>query len=216
MKIKYSHIFFDLDGVLVDSEARTFQLLQTICKEHNILLPNSFIAQRIGKKISQFILEISHIIPISKAQIISSMFYEEYEKNPKNYYSPIKSTLTFIKKYKNQYTFVLTSMSSLKTIKSILERLDLNCIFSHIFSCESVKKPKPNPEIYIRAVEKLQISKNKAAVIEDSLLGIQASLSAKLDTFVFCGNRYSDNLFKDVSGKIYTLQDYEHYFGSRS
>lgn len=53
--------------------------------------------------------------------------------------------------------------------------LDLENNFSLILSMEDVTSFKPNPEIFNKVVDILKIDKDKAVIIEDSIVGIKAA-----------------------------------------
>lgn len=53
-------------------------------------------------------------------------------------------------------------------------------IFDRIYTCEDVKAIKPDPEIYLRAMEDLSLPDEACLVFEDSLSGILAAKSAGL------------------------------------
>ena len=50
--------------------------------------------------------------------------------------------------------------------------------FDVIITGEDIEKTKPNPEIFLKALERLNIEPKKAIVIEDSIAGIKAAKNA--------------------------------------
>jgi HAD superfamily hydrolase (TIGR01509 family) len=67
-----------------------------------------------------------------------------------------------------------TAAMKFKT-NAILEELDLKHYFDVIVSAEEVKKGKPDPETYLKAVEMLDLKINECFVIEDAPNGIEAA-----------------------------------------
>ena len=68
-------------------------------------------------------------------------------------------------------------MTSLKTT-------GLNSYFDgKIFSVQDVKHGKPSPDLYLFAAEKMGVSPNECAVIEDSVFGVRAGIAAGMDVF---------------------------------
>ena len=43
-----------------------------------------------------------------------------------------------------------------------------------------VKKPKPHPDIYLKVIENMNINPDKTIIIEDSVVGVRAGVSAKI------------------------------------
>jgi beta-phosphoglucomutase-like phosphatase (HAD superfamily) len=63
-------------------------------------------------------------------------------------------------------------------IDFILDGLGIRSYFDAVIGGAEVTKGKPDPEIYVRAAGLVQISPADCWVIEDSLQGIEAGLSA--------------------------------------
>lgn len=59
--------------------------------------------------------------------------------------------------------------------------LDFDNTFELMLSGNDVKLHKPDPEIYLKVIEELNINKEDAIVFEDSLVGIEAACRAGLD-----------------------------------
>ena len=65
--------------------------------------------------------------------------------------------------------------SASKNARTILEKVNLRTKFNAIVDGNNVKKAKPNPEVFVKAAELLQINPKDCVVFEDSLAGIQAA-----------------------------------------
>jgi HAD superfamily hydrolase (TIGR01509 family) len=73
------------------------------------------------------------------------------------------------------YTLYVASNSINDTVKMILLRKGLIEYIDFYFSNEEVKNPKPNPEIYLRAMARAGVSVQETIIIEDSHVGRQAA-----------------------------------------
>ena len=60
----------------------------------------------------------------------------------------------------------------------ILEALDLYGRMELVLGVENVSRPKPDPEIYLRAAEGLGLAPNECLAIEDSAIGATSALAA--------------------------------------
>lgn len=56
-----------------------------------------------------------------------------------------------------------------------------------------VEKGKPNPDIFLLAAEKMQVSASDCIIIEDSLEGIRGGKNAGMKVFAFCGAKANNN-----------------------
>ena len=69
--------------------------------------------------------------------------------------------------------------------------------FTLIYTREDAKEMKPNPEIYLKVMEKLQVKPEECLVFEDSLIGVEAACNAGMEV-VAVYDRYSDGEKKDI------------------
>lgn len=75
--------------------------------------------------------------------------------------------------------------------KNIINKANFNDFFSIIYSKESVKKIKPNPEIHYKIMEELNVQQEQCLIIEDSLVGVEAANNANIEVAVIY-DKYSE------------------------
>lgn len=80
----------------------------------------------------------------------------------------------------NNYKIAVASSSEEETIKRYLEKINVLDFFDIILAGDMVKNVKPNPEIYLKAVELLNVPKEQCIGIEDSNSGILSVYRAGL------------------------------------
>lgn len=79
------------------------------------------------------------------------------------------------------YRLALCTSASESTLKSFFRsEVDPNC-FEHVISSTSIKKSKPDPEIYLSALSIMSLDSQDCIVIEDSIAGIIAGLNANIE-----------------------------------
>lgn len=85
-------------------------------------------------------------------------------------------------RYLHDNNYKLAVASSASNADEIIKKLGLDEYFEFVLTGKDVKNNKPNPEIYTKALKKLNFSENDVIVIEDSVNGITASLKANIKT----------------------------------
>lgn len=90
--------------------------------------------------------------------------------------------LAFLKE--NGYLLALASSSKREIISFYLEIEEIPDYFDVIIAGDEVTKGKPDPEIFLKACEKLKIKPEEALVLEDSLAGIEAANRAGTSSFL--------------------------------
>ena len=99
-----------------------------------------------------------------------------------------------------------------KRNENILSKFPLDGTFKLIYTRDDVKEIKPFPEVFLKAMDKLNLKKEECLVFEDSLVGAEAAKKAGIDLAVMYDrysdsdrgaiNRLADYTFNDFSGVI--------------
>ncbi|PKD20517.1 hypothetical protein APR40_09200 [Salegentibacter salarius] len=104
----------------------------------------------------------------------NKLFHQIIEKEGIEVY---QDSLKMLKKWKSQ-NLKLAVISSSKNCKLIIDKAGLTSYFSvrvdGITSEEENLKGKPEPDIFLKAAEKLNVDPNNAIVVEDAISGVKA------------------------------------------
>jgi HAD superfamily hydrolase (TIGR01509 family) len=88
----------------------------------------------------------------------------------------------------------MVSNGSVRHVERCLRRVRLrSALDGHIFSAEHVERPKPHPDVYHFALEKLQLKPAEILVVEDSPTGVVAAKQAGLQVVGFLGAAHIHN-----------------------
>ena len=172
------NIIFDFDGVIVDSEIFVAKSISKYLLAKGINFSEKEFAKLAGNKTVEVISIISKKFDIKDEKV----FFNDIMLLATKLYStdlePIKDVENFIKKI-DQKKFIGSNnikeriLIGLKTIK-----LDNFFPQDVIYSFDLVGIPKPNPNIFLRAIEDSKLNKNETIIIEDSAIGIKAGVAA--------------------------------------
>jgi HAD superfamily hydrolase (TIGR01509 family) len=92
-----------------------------------------------------------------------------------NKIKPIPEVTKVIKELKrNDIPFAVCSNSIRKSIELFLKAANITGE-EFIISNQEVINPKPNPEMYLKAIERLGLPKDEVLIVEDSPVGIEAA-----------------------------------------
>jgi beta-phosphoglucomutase len=76
---------------------------------------------------------------------------------------------------KDGVKMAVCSNSIRETLDLMLSRADLTQFFDFTLSNQDVKAPKPDPEIYLKAIAKIGVPANQCLIVEDNQNGIKAA-----------------------------------------
>ena len=179
--MKLKAIIFDLDGVLTDTAKYHYLAWKKLSDELGLYFDES---------INELLKGVSRIksfeIILEKNNASDKYTPQEIEQlaNRKNeYYKEMIELLTpndvlngiipFVSEAKdNGIKCAVASVS--KNAPRVLELLNISNLFDYIADAALVKKPKPDPEIFLTCANALGFKPNECIGIEDAQAGIEA------------------------------------------
>ena len=194
------NIIFDFDGVLVDSE---MLVARSFCKylgNRDINFSEKEFSIYAGKKTVQVIDELSKKFSIQNKE----EFFEDIMNIANDIYSHELTAVNGAKVFleQNYYNFFIGSNSVKQRILFGLEKVEFKNFFdvNKIFSFDMVEQPKPEPDIYLAAINTHQLDKKETVVIEDSAIGVQAGVAAgvKVIGLTAGGHWYTDRTTEEL------------------
>lgn len=208
---------FDFDGTLVDSMPTYVSSMLRILDENGIVYDNDIV-----KTITPLGLEgtanyfIALGIQKTKEELLRTM--GEYMLDAYRYTIPAKSnvieTLQRLKKGGASIN-VLTASPHL-TLDACLKRLKMFDLFENVWSCDDFCTTKADPQIYVRAAQRLGASVEDILFLDDNL---NADLTAKAAGMQVCGvydpssKEYTEEMKKVTDYYIYDFSELPELFG---
>jgi len=174
-------LIFDCDGVLIDSEIIAAKAMVDELNYYEIPITiGQYLTNCTGKTFSglKTILSDQYQMPLPDnfvQKVTSNM-----ERLKLKQLRPIEGILDLLDNV-THFPKAVVSNSDLGQIQSSLTQVDaLHYFGPNIYSSEQVQNPKPSPEIYLFAAENLGVNPKDCLVIEDSISGATAALSADM------------------------------------
>ncbi len=201
---------FDLDGTLVDTIPLHIESGLYALRKYglNFVDPKD-VRDEIGKSFHDIVLDIcrKYNIPISE-ELIKDIWQIKHLYFLKNIHKVklLPGVLELLEFLRNNHSKIALASSSPKdSVKAILDHFNLWGYFDVVLTADDVSKAKPDPEIFLRAKEKLGC--NDCIVIEDSLYGVIAGKKAGCKVYaVLTGvgkrkdlEKYADKVFRDLT-----------------
>ena len=174
-------VIFDMDGVLIDSQPLHFDIDMEVLKAAGASPKRTDVERRAGKANKdrwseykqEFLLSLSVEELINLHVSILMRIFRETQLTPVD---GIPELLTLLKEARVKTA--VASSSSLDLINLVLEKLNISNYFDAVITGEDVKNSKPEPDVFLKAVEILGSIPENCVVIEDSSHGVLAAKRA--------------------------------------
>lgn len=174
-------IIFDMDGVICHTNPFHSQAFKSFFARRNMYPTEAEFADHMYGKSNSYIMSHFFGRKIAGEELLQledekeSLFREIYEDQV----NPITGYLEFLDQLKSNklLTGVATSapMANLELIAGKLSLLDK---MESVLASEHVSKHKPDPEVYLKSANNLNVSPDNCLVFEDSFSGVSAALNA--------------------------------------
>ena len=198
-------IFWDNDGVLVDTEHVYFQATQHVLAEIGIQLTEAdyvqlFLVQGRGA------WHLAEAIGIGREEIVklrdrrNAVYAEWLERSPR-IVPGITQTLDALH---GKYVMGIVTSSRKDHFDVIHRTTGLLKYFGFVLTSEDFTRVKPDPEPYLRAIERSGVAAEECVAIEDSRRGLESALAAGIRCIVVPTGLTRGSLF---TGAHKILQD---------
>ena len=179
----FDAVVFDMDGVIFDSERATMDCWIELAEKYSIPDIQTPYYKCIGVNAAmtrKIIFDTyGEDFPYDRyAAEASRMYHDKYDGGRLPVKKGAGEILEFLKK--NNKKIALASSSRKETVVSQLRDAGFLHFFDEIVTGDMVEKSKPEPDIFLKACEKLGILPQRSYAIEDSFNGIRAAYSGKL------------------------------------
>lgn len=174
-------IVFDFDGTMIDTEGAIFRSWQDVYRQYGQDLPLSEWARVVGAPGLSFDphdqLEQLVGAKIPREQLEADRLSRERE------YINALAVQPGVMELIDEATargigLAVASNSTFRWVERHLKRLNLLDRFGAICTADQVENPKPHPDLYLLAAERLGVAPHEAVAIEDSPTGALAAVSA--------------------------------------
>tara|TARA_R110001583_G_scaffold111063_2_gene260139 strand:+ start:16658 stop:17290 length:633 start_codon:yes stop_codon:yes gene_type:complete len=185
---KIKAIIFDMDGVLIDAKDWHYEALNKALLLFGLEINRydhlvTYDGLPTKKKLE--LLSMEQGLPNRLHQFINDMKQQYTIEIVQTRCKP-----TFIHEYalsklsNKGYKMAVCSNSIRNTINIMMEKASLEQYFSFYISNQDVKNGKPDPEMYIKAIERMGLDSKECMIVEDNENGIKAARASGANVMI--------------------------------
>lgn len=202
---KVESVIFDMDGVLFDTESIYLKVWKNVFRKYGYKMTKDIYSQVIAtgrenvKKV--FLREFGAELPIEKMYREKDVALKEEIEKQVYIKEGAVEILTYLKN--KNYKVALATSSDRERMNKQLEKASIREYFDEIVCRDEVENTKPNPEIYLKVADKLNVKPKNCLVIEDSLAGVEAAYKANMKVLHVEDLKKADNEIKKYCYKSF-------------
>ena len=181
---RFDLIIFDCDGVLVDSERLAVREAEVISNLGWPLTEAEIVERFVGRSVGYMQSEVERHIgrAIDWEMEVEPQYYDLLRRE----LVPVEGIIEALDEI--SIPMCIASSGSREKMKFTLDLTGLGDRFAdHVFSVDQVEHGKPAPDVFLYAADQMDVLANRCAVVEDSVAGVMAGVSAQMAVFAFAG-----------------------------
>lgn len=208
-------VIFDLDGLLINSEIISHQIIQKMVEPFGYEVTMSDYADHYSGRsdtanihdiIERFSLPYDLDTGLERSRCIEKELLAKGVELKRG----AKELLEYLKR--NGYRIALASSSVKERAMSILKQHHIEDYFDVFVFGDEIERGKPHPDIFLKACEKLQMQEDDCLVLEDSEAGVRAALRAGISVICIPDLKPPfDETLKQTAGVRESLLDVIRY-----
>jgi len=200
-------IVFDMDGVLIEAKDWHYEALNKALKLFGYEISRvdhlaTYDGLPTSKKLQM--LSIERGLPVELHKFINEMKQQYTMEIVQTQCKPRFIHEYALSKLKSEgYKLGVASNSIRSTIDVMMQKSCLQGYFDVMLSADDVTNPKPNPEIYETAIQRLGLDPCEVLIVEDNENGIKAARGS--DAHVLVVEQVDDVNYKNLLIKIHQV-----------
>ena len=208
---KIKAVLFDMDGVLIEAKDWHYEALNKslalfgyeISRCEHLTCYDGLPTKTKLKKLS-----LEKDLPESLHSFINEMKQHYTVTMIQQYCRPrFKHEYALSRLKAEGYKLAVGSNSIRMTVELMMEYAKLSHYFDFMLTNQDVKKPKPDPEMYLVAMDRLKLKPEECLIVEDNEHGIQAAIAS--GGHLLAVEDVEDVTYEAIKAKIVELETVE-------
>jgi len=202
---RFGLVIFDCDGVLVDSERLTNTVFAELLNEQGLSLTlNDMFEQFVGRTTAECMAKVETMLGHPAPEDFLDCYRARCKEVLTTNLQPVGDVRELIENLRIPYC--VASSGELEKMQLTLGLTGLLPFFENkIFSVVAENtRPKPNPDIFLRAAERMGVHPSACAVIEDTPTGVKGGVAAGMTVYGYAELMPAERLLAAGAANVFT------------
>jgi beta-phosphoglucomutase len=221
--MKVNAAIFDLDGTLIDNNSYHLQSWLQYLKDMNREMSEEEYKANVNGRTNKDVIEYIFNRKMDDQEALKYAHEKEaiYRQLYAPYIKPVPGLLELLEKLRSLSIPMAIATSGIQVnIDFLFEHIPIRSYFDVIVNSAHITRGKPDPEIYIKTAQLLNIPPSECLVFEDAVVGINSAKAAGmkvvgvLTTHTAGELSGADVLIKDFTEMVVKENSFEHITAS--
>lgn len=169
-------LIFDCDGTLVDTMALHFQAWTAVLRRHSLEFSEERFYAWAGLPTDRIIERLAAERGIAvDAQAIAAERDACFHSQPESEFRPVEPVVAIARRFRGQLPMAVATGSTLVSARASLQAIGILDWFDSVVSSQEVVHPKPAPDVFLLAAERIKIDPAHCVAFEDGDAGLTAA-----------------------------------------
>jgi HAD superfamily hydrolase (TIGR01509 family) len=187
-------VLFDWDGTLADTKAFVVTAFQRVLRNNGWEAPNDVIERCMGIGPRNTLKEALRAIDVAFDEDLIRRL--EAEKVAAQLTTTLSVRLfdgarSLLDALQGKVKTALATMSNRPVIDQLLAEMGIGAYFDLVLTFDDIRRPKPDPEVFLTCAARLQCLPEDCVVVEDSVFGVEAAKAAHMSCIAIPSGSYS-------------------------
>jgi HAD superfamily hydrolase (TIGR01509 family) len=175
-------LIFDFDGTLVDSSPLHARAFAEVFAPHGVEVDYPRIAGMTTEAaVDRLAADAGLALAAEERERLVGAKRERGRELIERELEAIDGATEFVRAAAGRFRLALCTSGSRRSVEAALARVDLAGCFDPLLTAEDATRGKPDPEIFLTALDRSGAAANDALVFEDADSGVEAAKAAGID-----------------------------------
>ncbi|WHM40615.1 HAD family phosphatase [Streptomyces sp. BPTC-684] len=174
-------VVLDCDGTLVDTQTHWDRACAAVCAQHGVSLGDADRLALIGLHLTELGRALGRLLGRpAEHEALAGQVRALVSDSLDEGVTAMPGAAEFVARLSTSRPLAVVSNSPRHAVVQHLEHVGLADAFEVVLGSDDVDRPKPAPDLYRTACERLRVVPGRAVAVEDSAIGIRSARAAGL------------------------------------
>jgi HAD superfamily hydrolase (TIGR01509 family) len=179
LPVGYRGLIFDCDGTLVDSMPLHYHVWVTVLRRYDLEFKEARFYEWAGVPVAEIVRRLAADKGLTvDAEAIAAERDTYFHSLPARELRPVAAVVDIARRFLGQLPMAVATGSTKVSAEASLRAIGILEWFDAVISSQDAGRPKPAPDVFLVAAERIAVAPGDCVAFEDGDAGLQAAQAA--------------------------------------